>query len=64
MYFPYTRQIPLSGNPPMAQSATLREQYWLPYTRQIPLSGNPPIAQSATLREQYWLPYTLTPLVC
>ncbi|WP_172195233.1 hypothetical protein [Brasilonema sennae] len=28
----WSHQIPLSGNPPMAQSATLREQYWLPYT--------------------------------
>ncbi|MBP5974391.1 hypothetical protein HW132_17035 [Brasilonema sp. CT11] len=34
-----SHQIPLSGNPPMAHSATLREQYWL--NGQVPQVGRP-----------------------
>ena len=44
---PYTRQIPSEGNPPMAQSATLREQYWLT-----------PHASTRGTRARQWLPYT------
>ncbi|WP_171977884.1 hypothetical protein [Brasilonema sennae] len=42
LVFTYTRQIPLSGNPPMAQSATLPEQYWLtPHARHLLQRGEP-----------------------